>query len=254
MSGRQPRVTIVIPFYNDPYVGEAVDSALAQTYPDVEVIVVSDGATREVERLAPYAGRVQLLRKPNGGTASALNCGFRRASGEYVAWLSSDDRFEREKAERQVRFMEATGAWISHTAFRYMNEKGELEGQAVRLKHATPYQFYDSFRRNNAINGCTVMMRRELFERIGGFDERLPYTHDYDFWLRCLLAGYPIAYMREPLTVYRRHPAMGTIRHRHKIEQEFQAVSGRYLDRLNGLLAALKPPRAAVSRREEANR
>jgi teichuronic acid biosynthesis glycosyltransferase TuaG len=242
VPGLTPCVTVVIPFYNDPYVGEALESVLAQTYGDVELIVVNDGSTREAERLLPYEGRAYVLGKANGGTASALNHGFRYASGEYVAWLSSDDRFMKEKVEKQLRHMEATGSWISHTAFRHIDERGEAEGKAVHLHFESMYRFYESFLQANAVNGCTVMMRKALFERLGGFNEALPFTHDYDFWLRSILSGYPMSYLDEPLTEYRRHRAMGTIRHRGEIEKEFRRVAEGYRERVRRLLAALEPP------------
>ncbi|GIO11040.1 glycosyl transferase family 2 [Cohnella xylanilytica] len=248
MNRAGPRVTVVIPFYNDPYIGEAVDSVLAQTHPEVELIVVDDGSTMHSERLLPYRNRIHLLGKANGGTASALNHGMRHASGEYVAWLSSDDRFAKEKVAKQVKFMEETGAWISHTAFRHIDERGAPDGKAVQLAFGSMYRFYESFLKGNVVNGCTVMLRKELFDRLGGFDERLPYTHDYDFWLRCILSGYPLVYLNEPLTEYRRHPAMGTIRHGGEIEREFRRVREGYRERVRMLLDALEP-RTATARR-----
>ncbi|GJM76095.1 hypothetical protein HMSSN036_83110 [Paenibacillus macerans] len=93
-----PTVSVIIPFYNCPYVEQAVQSALNQTYRPLEVIVVDDGSTSHAERLAPYRPHIHYLGKANGGTASALNHGIRHASGEYIAWLSSDDVFIRTKS------------------------------------------------------------------------------------------------------------------------------------------------------------
>ena len=83
MAAHCPKVTIVIPFYNDPYVREAVDSALLQTYENLEIIVVDDGSTSHSDKLDSYGERIYYLGKANGGTASALNYGFRYASGDY---------------------------------------------------------------------------------------------------------------------------------------------------------------------------
>lgn len=249
MTKPLPRVSVVMPFYDDPYVGEAVESVLAQTYDNLELIIVNDGSERESGRLNVFRERAIILNKQNGGTASALNAGFRSATGEYVAWLSSDDRLEREKIARQVRFMEEKRAWISHTAFRYMNERGEAEGQPVRLAHPDGYSFYRTFLTENVINGCTVMMRKSLFDRLGGFNEALRFTHDYDFWVRTLLSGFPIPYLEEPLTHYRRHAAMGTIRHKEEIDLEFQRVLEEYRPRLAKLLAAIEPLPSSVRRR-----
>jgi len=246
MTKPQPRVSVVMPFYNDPYVGEAIESVLAQTYGNLELIVVNDGSTQETERLLPYRQRARILNKTNGGTASALNLGFRSASGEYVAWLSSDDRFETEKIARQVAFMEEKRAWISHTAFRCINERGEYEGDPIRLALPDDYAFYHSFLAGNVINGCTIMMRKSLFDRMGGFNEELLYVHDYDFWVRSVLSGFPIPYLPEPLTAYRRHTAMGTVRHKQEIGEEFRRVTEAYRPRLERLLEAIKPQRSFI--------
>jgi Glycosyltransferases involved in cell wall biogenesis len=223
--------TIVIPFYNDPYVAEAVESALAQTHPSVEVIVVDDGSTSCAELLAPYLDRIHYIGKANGGTASALNAGFRLASGRYVAWLSSDDRFRPEKIARQMAAMEAAGAWIGHTAFAVIDGEGRVTNPHVLLGGGRPDLFYRAFVDGNPVNGCTVMMRKELFERLGGFNEGLPYTHDLDFWYRAMLAGFPFHYLGEPLTEYRMHDAMGTVRHREAIRAEVKATFARYAER-----------------------
>jgi glycosyltransferase involved in cell wall biosynthesis len=242
LSGGKPKVSVVVPFYDDPYIGEALDSVLFQTYREaVELIVVDDGSLRENWRLQPYASRAVIVSKPNGGTASALNVGFRRASGAYVAWLSSDDRFLPRKLEEQLRYMQTTGAWVSHTAFRTIDERGRSTGNPVRIHFDSMLRFTESFLEGNVVNGCTVMMRKELFDRLGGFDEALPYTHDYDFWVRSLLAGYPIVYLDRPLTEYRRHSRMGSVRHREEIERELRAVSASHRHRLERLLQAMAP-------------
>lgn len=242
-----PLVTVVIPFYNDPYIADAVDSALRQTYEPVETIIVNDGSVRETERLVPYLERIHVLGKANGGTASALNHGFRHASGEYVAWLSSDDRFLPDKIGRQLRFMQETGCWISHTGFRYIDDKGMPCGEPIQLSMPTMAAFYRTFLDGNPVNGCTVMMRKELFARLGGFDESQKYTHDYDFWLRAILAGFPLGYCADPLTEYRRHGAMGTIVHHSETEREFRKLRAAYRPRIEKLLEAITPVRGRTN-------
>ncbi|MGO4274414.1 glycosyltransferase family 2 protein, partial [Paenibacillus sp. TAF58] len=79
----QPKVSIIIPFYNCPYIDQAIASAIGQTYANVEIIVVDDGSTIHADKIGPFKDRVYYLGKANGGTASALNHGIRYASGEY---------------------------------------------------------------------------------------------------------------------------------------------------------------------------
>lgn len=227
----RPLVTIVIPFYNDPYVTEAVESALAQTYSNTEIIVVDDGSTRHADKLRQYDGRIYYLGKANGGTASALNHGFRHASGDYIAWLSSDDRFYPDKIEVQLEEMERLGAWISHTGFDQIDAGGKLTALAVMPPGNNEWQFYRALLQGNPINGCTVMMSKALYRHIGSFDETLPYTHDLDYWFRVLLAGIPFPLVAQVLGAYRWHDDMGTVRHREDVEREAKQTLAKYAKR-----------------------
>lgn len=239
MIGGMPKVSIVIPFYNDPYITEAIESALTQTYPDVEILVVDDGSTRHAELLAPYAGRIHYLGKANGGTASALNHGFRLASGKYIAWLSSDDLFYPDKIVRQVESMERQGHLISHTGFDEIDAAGQITQAGIMPPGLHAGQFYQAFLAGNPVNGCTVMMSKLLYQSIGPFDETLPYTHDLDYWYRVLLAGFPFMLVPESLTAYRRHNEMGTVRHRPAIEREIEYTNTKYAARWRAYLAEL---------------
>jgi len=232
----QPKVSIVIPFYNCPFVELAIRSTLAQTYQPVEIIVVDDGSTRHSEKIHKYHDRVFYLGKPNGGTASALNHGIRNASGDYIAWLSSDDFYKPDKIERQVHFMLETGSYISHTNFNGINGEGGLTKFAAASVFPSLNDFYGCLLHSNPVNGCTVMMKRDLFDQIGFFDESLPYTHDLDFWYRAVLAGYAFPFLNETLVYYRWHDGMGTRLHQEEIKVELANVQAKYRDRLKQLL------------------
>ncbi|WP_055109166.1 glycosyltransferase [Paenibacillus ihumii] len=230
------KVSIVIPFYNCPYIAQAVSSAMNQTYPNIEIIVVDDGSTSYAELLDPYRQRIFYLGKQNGGTATALNHGIRHASGDYIAWLSSDDLFYPEKVSVQLDYMLQNKALISHTNFNYIDENGITFQYTAGAPAMTRRELLLTFQRGNPVNGCTVMIKRSLLARVGLFDERLPYTHDYDLWHRILLAGIPFHYLNLPLTAYRRHPGMGTLRHQGVIDDEIVAVQQRYKRRLSRLI------------------
>ncbi|REK55334.1 MAG: glycosyl transferase [Thermobacillus sp.] len=228
MKRMGPTVSIIIPFHNDPYIAQAVESALSQTYPYTEVIVVDDGSTACQHLLDPYRRHIHYLGKANGGTASALNHGIRMASGQYVAWLSSDDRFVPTKIERQVMHMHQTGARICHTNFHVMNESGGIVQHNGAAVFPTAKQFAAAFLTFCPVNGCTVMMKKTLVAELGWFNESLPYTHDYDLWIRALLSGIDFHFINEPLTIYRRHAGMGTMLHFPAIQAEVQMVQNRY--------------------------
>lgn len=187
-----------------------------------------------------YEGRIRIIRQRNRGTANALNTGFRNAAGSYIAWLSSDDRFRFDKIEQQIRFMQQSGYSISHTAFWKMDSVGTVERKPIILPESSLVQFYRTLLVSNSVNGCTVMMTRSLFTRMGGFNENLPYTHDYELWIRTILAGFPIGYLNQPLTEYRIHPAMGSLRHHKAIQKEIASILKTYSLRLERLLSVLQ--------------
>lgn len=237
----RPLVTIVIPFYNDPYVGQAVESALSQSYNPIEIIVVDDGSTQHAERLTPYRPYIHYLGKANGGTASALNHGIRHASGEYIAWLSSDDLFYRDKINNQVVFMLERNAWISHTNFNNIDMYSQVVKYRAGVSFERMIDFYRCFLNNsNPINGCTVMMRKELFCYIGLFDESLPYTHDLEMWGRAIQAGFSFHYLDEALVGYRWHEAMGTLRHQEVINRESAVTRARVNYAIGRIVAAME--------------
>ncbi len=184
---KDPRalVSVVIPTYNRwPMVGEAVDSVLAQTASDYELIVVDDGSTDETpRRLRDYGVRLEVLTQDRRGVAAARNLGVSRASGSHLAFLDSDDLWDPRKLQRQVDFMERSpDVKICQTDEIWIRNGVRVN---PRNKHRKPSG--DIFRASLElclVSPSAVMMRRELFERAGGFDESLPVCEDYDLWLR----------------------------------------------------------------------
>ncbi|TYP69862.1 glycosyltransferase [Paenibacillus methanolicus] len=234
-----PKVSIIIPFYNDPFIGQAIESALGQSYGNIEVIVVDDGSTSNQHLIAPYMHRIVYLGKANAGTASALNYGIQSASGKYVAWLSSDDRFYPDKVNNQVIFMESVGAQISHTDYDVINEHNAVTAHRAGLKYPTAKAFIQALRQGCPVNGCTVMMTKKIVEEIGYFNPGLPYTHDYELWIRMVLCRIDFHYLNEPLTAYRRHTNMGTVRHFDRIMDEAGSVNRAFAPLMDTLIAQL---------------
>jgi teichuronic acid biosynthesis glycosyltransferase TuaG len=232
-----PKVSIIIPFYNCPYIDQAINSALSQTYSNVEVIVVDDGSTKHAERIVPFLNHIHYIGKANGGTASALNYGIKLASGEYIAWLSSDDLFYSDKLLCQVSFMQEQSSMISYTAFDQIDAYNNVTEHEVAPRFASTVDFYRSFLLGDAINGCTIMAKKELMHSLGGFNESLPFTHDYDLWIRMILKQIPFDFLDKSLTMYRYHTEMGTIKHHSKIEREIKDTQERYSKQINQLVS-----------------
>ncbi|KWX81942.1 hypothetical protein AMQ83_33320 [Paenibacillus riograndensis] len=217
------RFSVIIPFYNCSYVHLAIESVLAQSYPDIEIIVVDDGSTLHTEKLAPYSGRIKVLRKANGGTASALNLGITSASGAYFAWLSADDCFHPDKIGRQIAVMLATQTSFNHTAYYYINELGERSSGRISVPFHSKAELIETLMTGCPVNGSTVMLDMNVFKKVGLFNEKLLYTQDYDLWLR-ILAYYEWSYIEDPLLDYRVHQEMGSIVHSEAQKREIKQV------------------------------
>lgn len=231
---QQPKVSVVIPFYNCSYVDLAVESVLAQTYPHIEIIVADDGSTQYAEKLAPYRDRIIYVRKANGGTGSALNMGVRVASGAYFAWLSADDLFHPDKIARQMECLRNTGTTFNHTAYYYINENGERVSERISVPFRSRSELIETMMQGCPVNGSSVLMDMNIFHRVGLFNEHFLYTQDYDMWLR-ILPHYHWSYIEEPLLDYRVHQQMGSVIHNAAQNKEISVVQSRHA----GVLAQL---------------
>ncbi len=229
-----PLVSIVIPVYNGAnYLREAIDSALAQTYDNFEVLVINDGSDDNgaTERIAlSYGERIRYFAKANGGVASALNLGIQEMRGEYFSWLSHDDVYMPNKLERQV-------AWLAGRAEKnvllfsdYMvmdahsNKMFDFKGDHQLIAQKPLYAIFRFM-----INGCTCLMQRAALLAAGLFREDLPATQDYDLWFR-LSRMVPLCHMPEVLLCSRQHKEQGM--HSASARQEAERLWIRLLSQL----------------------
>jgi len=181
-----PVVSVVIPVYNQAhYLPAAIRSILAQDYQALEVIVVDDGSTDAIaDAVRPFLDRITLFTQANHGAAHALNKGINRATGEFVCWLSADDLYLPGKLRAQVRAFDADGdVALVCTGFEVVDTHDRVIRRQPRPQWPHPDPFVAVFWRN-PINGSTVMMRRQVFDAVGGFDETLRADVDADMWLR----------------------------------------------------------------------
>jgi teichuronic acid biosynthesis glycosyltransferase TuaG len=223
-----PKVSIIIPFYNCFFVDQAIQSALNQTYKNIEIILVDDGSTLFTEKITPYKEEIVYLRKENGGTATAINHGIQAATGDYIAWLSSDDFFVPEKNSKQMSFMINNNAVVSFTNYDYIDENNQLLVPWCGQRFSTLKDIYSAFLKINAVNGCTVMMKKDIFKNIGYFDPFYRYTHDYEMWFRLLVSGYKIYYLDDNLTKYRTHENTGTRKYQAEMIKEMAIIENHY--------------------------
>ncbi len=209
-----PRVSIVIPVYNgSDYLREAVDSALAQTYRNVEVIVVDDGSDDGGETAAivrSYGDRVRCIAKENGGVASALNAGIRAMSGDYFSWLSHDDVYCPRKIEIQVARMKEEGRDVVLYGDYELIDAASRKIGVERIAPVPPRDFRYALVTRYPINGCTALVPRSCFEAVGPFDERLKTTQDYAMWF-AMAARFDFVHVPEIVLRSRVHPRQGSL-------------------------------------------
>jgi glycosyltransferase involved in cell wall biosynthesis len=225
-------VSVVIPVFNGTnYLGEAVDSVLAQTYRDYEILVIDDGSTdASWDLIQSYGDRVRGIRKPNGGCASALNVGLAEMRGKWFAWLSHDDLWLPRKLERQVGFLK------QHPEFKACYTDYfviDAVGQRLRQVETPWYPRAKAARTlfgSMYMGGSTMLIERQCFDRVGRFSEVLRTTPDVDMWLR-LLAHFEIGRVADPLAMERTHAAQDSRTKSVFMEEEKQATFERlFLD------------------------
>ncbi len=242
MSESNPLVSFIVPAYNvERYVQRAVDSALAQTYANIEVIVVDDGSTDGTWKLLrqryPDNPRVKLFQQPNAGPSAARNRAVQQAQGEYVHFLDADEFLWRTKVERSLAL------------FRQHPETAVVYGHGIPLQPdgvtnipiilpTLPSGMIFCEWLNGAMAGGTygvtssVMAKREAVLAVGGFREDQRVAEDWDLWLR-LAARYPFAALDEPLVYYHRLPdglhsnRLGMARGRLQTVQQARDYAGR---------------------------
>src|SRR5688500_4023597 len=239
-DGEPGLASVIIPTYNRAHiVADTIRSVLEQTYRPLEVIVIDDGSSDDTRRIVEGFGTpVRYFHQPNAGVSAARNHGFRRARGEFIALLDSDDRWHPWKLARQVdvlrRHPEVGMVWTDMSA---VNDKGEVIHRAYLRMFYGSYRFIrieDICRRiddsgaapgppenaaaaapvyegdifspmllGNLIHTSTVLLRRDRLKLVGGFDESLRFSgEDYEFHLRTCYYG-PVAFLAAPSTLYR---------------------------------------------------
>lgn len=215
MSG--PLVSIIIPVYNgENYLKDAIDSALAQTYPHIEVIVINDGSRDQggTERVAlSYGDRIRYFHKENGGVATALNLGIRQMKGDYFSWLSHDDMYTPDKVEKQIQSLRDHGNMTAVVFSDYdLLDVNTNKIAHVELGKKCPA---DQLTKSvlpvlqNLIHGCSLLIHKQHFERVGVFDEKLVTTQDYDLWFR-MMRHQKLVYIPQSLVISRLHEAQGS--------------------------------------------
>lgn len=192
MTVFNPKVSIIIPVYNGSnYIREAIDSALSQTYKNIEVIVVNDGSedAGKSEAIAKsYGEDIVYISKTNGGVASAVNTGITAMRGEYFSWLSHDDRYLPDKVLHQIEILKGLKdkKTILMSGFKAINESGLHINNVTALNTMTQRQLDNSFFLlfKECVHGCTLLIHKQCFDQVGYFRTDLKTTQDYECFFR----------------------------------------------------------------------
>ena len=202
------RVSVVVPCFNaEPWIAEAINSCLSQTYPHVEVIVVDDGSTDgSLAVMESYGTEIRIETGPNRGGSHARNLGFRRARGEYIQFLDADDYLLPEKIERQVAFLGETGADVVYGDWqhRYHEPDGSSYLGEVHIS-GMQEDVLESLLAGWWVAPAALLWRRQLVLDCGGWDETLAAAQDRDFFTSAALRGADIRYQPGCFSVYRRY-------------------------------------------------
>jgi glycosyltransferase involved in cell wall biosynthesis len=196
-----PLVSVIIPTYNRAsWLKGAIDSVLNQTFSNFELLIVDDGSTDNTKELVDsYGDKIKYIFQPNQGPAAARNSGIKNRQVELISFLDSDDRWLKDKLQTQVNLMTADPS----IKICYTDEIWIRRGKRVNPKKI--HQKYSGWIYQQCLPLCiispsSVIIHREVFEKVGLFDESLLVCEDYDLWLR-VSHHYPIAFINKPLII-----------------------------------------------------
>lgn len=204
-----PRISVLLPTYNRAnYLGETIASVLAQTFGDLELLIVDDGSTDGTRALVESIAdlRIRYFYQENRGVSAALNTGWRAASGEYIAMIGSDDVWLENQTATLLPLIDAApNVGLIYARAQAMSANGKLQPQILGSGLKFPDDPLASLLYGDCICGLACLIRRELIAQVGGFDERLIANEDWDLWIR-MAEITRFEYHNEILARYRMHP------------------------------------------------
>lgn len=206
---QENKISIIIPVYNGSnYLKEAIDSALNQTYKEIEIIVVNDGSTDKgkTKKIAKsYGNKIKYYKKRNGGVASALNYGIKKSTGDYISWLSHDDLYKSNKIEEEMILLNKleNKNSIIFSDYEFIDENDEtLENINIGAKIASVDKYFVFYKR--LISGISLLIPKSKLIDCGLFDIQKRYTQDYDMWYK-LIKTTDFYYLNKNLVKIRLH-------------------------------------------------
>lgn len=204
---KSPKVSVIIPLYNgEKFISETTESVLAQTYKNMEIIIINDGSTDgSHEKIKPYLNRIKYIYQENKGISVARNKAILNSTGEYIAFLDHDDLWKPEKITLQVQYLDQhQDVGFVHTNLSIMRDTKITKEIFQTEKRNREGDCFNELLLGNFINMLTVMVRRKCLEQVGIFDPDIKVIQDYDLWLR-IAKHFRLGYINKPLAIYRIH-------------------------------------------------
>jgi len=222
-----PLVSVVTPSLNQAeYLREAIESVLAQTYAPIEHIVVDGGSTDGTLEILREYDRLRWVSEPDRGQSHAVNKGFATARGEIFGWLNADDAYEPDAVEAGVRALAGVG--LAYADVTRVNDHGD---NPRRIRSRPVWDLWTELNDGNGVYSPSVFFTREAFEAVGGIDEELHLSMDYDLWLK-IGKRFGARHVDAVWSVQRFHAEAKTIRRREDFWPERLAISRRHGGRL----------------------
>ena len=242
MTEFNPLVSIIIPVYNgSDYMREAIDSALSQTYKNIEIIVVNDGSNDngKTDAIAKsYGNKIRYIQKENGGVSTALNCGIRNMRGEYFSWLSHDDVYICTKIEHSVKALSKLEDKNTLICCRSIHID-KFSNPIKTIKRTKKIEEMCSWEnalfkilKYGSINGCALLIPKIVFDKCGLFDETLKFNQDGFMWQKIFLNKFSMYYISTVEVKNRIHDGQLTQRAQYLFHKDCDKMSEYLIPRL----------------------
>lgn len=237
-----PKVSIIMPSYNhEKYVEYSIETVLAQTFADWELIIIDDGSKdKSIDLISRYVTkdkRIHFYKQENRGVSCTINRGIKLARGKYICFLDSDDAYHKDKLKKQLELIE-DGYDMVLTKIETIDGEGLIVEDSFITKWFNEFDFNGIFNSNIGLNFLkknyickgSVMLKREIFDKYGFFNENLVTAYDYHLWLR-LIGNIKIAQCEEKLKYYRWHGENETTKNNFRMRLETVLIFSEYLEK-----------------------
>ncbi|MBW6482147.1 MAG: glycosyltransferase [Vicingaceae bacterium] len=203
-------VSIIIPCYNaEKYIAETIQSVINQTYSNWEIVVVNDGSTDNsatiLNQFSEKDNRIQLINKSNSGVSDTRNKGLEVANGEFITFLDADDVWHITNLEKKVNFLISTGYDVVYSYCQLIDEYAEPIDSILKGENNLKIENFLSLKANYNTAPSGVLFKKEVLQKIGGFDVNLSNNADQDILIQVLANGFKIGVVSEVLWNYRIH-------------------------------------------------